>query len=673
MAPLDSAILLNLIFIIMKKSILASLAIASVAGSAMAWTPVSQAPASASLADGLTVAGSVGMRNLPKAPARENEQSDTYQVGPAVNPANPANCYSFNTGSASYLFMAVQIDPEIVAALEGDEITGLNITTGTNNSTGTTQGLSTVSAFILRDLKGPYAARKSVALAKEGRTVNSFDFDEPYTISGSEPLYIGYSFKIASSNGYYGAVDEVPIASGGALLGGATKATNMPTSWTDFSSEIGSFCITASVRGSHAPYDQAQIISSVIPETAVIGEPLKYTIQVYNRGQNEISSMDIATSLTGDLNYVNHFDLDKAVPVGGITKLEVEVPALEKPAIYNLVSKIAKVNDVDNVYPGQSAGTVMCFTEGYPRRVVIEEATGTWCGWCPAGAYLLENLREKYPEDVVRIAVHSGDRMEIAAYSGFINDYISGFPCAIIDRANEIWPTTSNVLNEVCSYVDQQIASPSYVNVEVSGEESEDGKSVKATANVKFAVDAEARHLLSFVVVEDQVGPYSQTNYFAAGQQGHSMPMGEWNDRPASYSMLFDDVARNLHSYPGISDAIPATVVGGETYTYSLDMSVQNVKNSEYRLIALLTNGNDGKIINAGQVTVKHNTGVSAVAADAAPVVKVVEGAIVVENAAEVAIYGIDGAKVSDRATTAVPAGIYVVVADGKATKVAVK
>ena len=56
----------------------------------------------------------------------------------------------------------------------------------------------------------------------------------------------------------------------------------------------------------------------------------------------------------------------------------------------------------------ETQGTVTA----YVQKVVGEELTGTWCGWCPRGAVALENMRNKYPDTFIGIAVHGGDVMQ---------------------------------------------------------------------------------------------------------------------------------------------------------------------------------------------------------------------------------------------------------------------
>lgn len=52
------------------------------------------------------------------------------------------------------------------------------------------------------------------------------------------------------------------------------------------------------------------------------------------------------------------------------------------------------------------------------KKVWVEEATGTWCGWCPRGEVYMNYLYAKYPEHFVGIAVHQKDPMECKDWIG---------------------------------------------------------------------------------------------------------------------------------------------------------------------------------------------------------------------------------------------------------------
>lgn len=47
----------------------------------------------------------------------------------------------------------------------------------------------------------------------------------------------------------------------------------------------------------------------------------------------------------------------------------------------------------------------------YPRKIVMEEETGTWCGWCVRGIETIERMHTKYPDNFIAIALHTSDRM----------------------------------------------------------------------------------------------------------------------------------------------------------------------------------------------------------------------------------------------------------------------
>ena len=41
------------------------------------------------------------------------------------------------------------------------------------------------------------------------------------------------------------------------------------------------------------------------------------------------------------------------------------------------------------------------------KRVLFEEATGTWCQWCPRGAVYMDSLHKVYPTTAMLVAVHN--------------------------------------------------------------------------------------------------------------------------------------------------------------------------------------------------------------------------------------------------------------------------
>ena len=67
-------------------------------------------------------------------------------------------------------------------------------------------------------------------------------------------------------------------------------------------------------------------------------------------------------------------------------------------------------------------------------KPVLEDFTGTWCGWCPGGTEIIKELGTSYP-NAIAIGVHIGDGMEIAdgaTVDDFFNSF--GYPSGAINR-----------------------------------------------------------------------------------------------------------------------------------------------------------------------------------------------------------------------------------------------
>ncbi len=69
------------------------------------------------------------------------------------------------------------------------------------------------------------------------------------------------------------------------------------------------------------------------------------------------------------------------------------------------------------------------------KRVLLEQHTGAWCGWCVDGSYIMDKLLEQYPDQVIGCKIHNGDSMVIAENAELEQGMsITFFPSGTIDR-----------------------------------------------------------------------------------------------------------------------------------------------------------------------------------------------------------------------------------------------
>lgn len=149
----------------------------------------------------------------------------------------------------------------------------------------------------------------------------------------------------------------------------------------------------------------------------------------------------------------------------------------------------------------------------YVKRVLIEEVTGTWCGFCPDGARRMEELIALYPGKVFGAAFHTNDEMEIDAKTS-VTDWLGGYtgvPCGAVNRLDTYdtilgdrgyWSSlTTLALNEpaICA-ID--------VNLEVKG------SSLSVMIVVGFSQSPTYDVALSVYVIENGITGYPQSNYY---------------------------------------------------------------------------------------------------------------------------------------------------------------
>jgi hypothetical protein len=81
------------------------------------------------------------------------------------------------------------------------------------------------------------------------------------------------------------------------------------------------------------------------------------------------------------------------------------------------------------------AGASVSQAQTNKRAVSFEEFTGSWCGYCPYGAWNLDSIQNRMGRRAVIVSFHEGDDMAIKAQDT-INPYVhvGGYPNTSVDR-----------------------------------------------------------------------------------------------------------------------------------------------------------------------------------------------------------------------------------------------
>ncbi len=324
-------------------------------------------------------------------------------------------------------------------------------------------------------------------------------------------------------------------------------------------------------------------------------------IDVRNNGSNTITSVDVdwndgtAHSQTISVNIapgatttINHPDM-----VNYAT-------AVEK----NINVTITQVNGGPDSDPTDNTASTLHNTVSQiaTNKVVFEEGTGTWCGWCPRGAVAMDYMYATYPNQFIGIAVHNGDPMTLAEYdngAGF-----TGFPSSNIDREllgasviQSAWETTFNARKDDII--------PAAISIATSGTGDNVVVDVTSTFYTPFA---NANYRLAVIIVEKGVtgttSSYDQVNFYAGGSNGvmggyESLP----NPVPAA-QMVYDHVGRALlGGYDGQANSVPTTITDGQVVTQQFTYTVPTTSTRwKMTAVAVLIDQTNGQIVSAEEV-----------------------------------------------------------------------
>lgn len=234
------------------------------------------------------------------------------------------------------------------------------------------------------------------------------------------------------------------------------------------------------------------------------------------------------------------------------------------------------------------------------KRILAEEATGTWCVWCTRGIIYMDSIHNAHGDKFSLVAVHNDDPMMVPAYDTYIGNYIGGYPSMVIDRDYEADPM---YLFDIYNADKDKFAFAS-INFSTS---TVTATSVQLPVTVTPAVDLSGDYRLAMVLTEDDVqgtgSGWAQGNAYS----GSATPMhnAEFNFNtlpnpvPASI-MKYDFVARSINPSPdGAPGSLPATMTAGSNYNYTFNAPLNSGWNvSKMRAVVMLIRNSDGVVLN---------------------------------------------------------------------------
>ncbi len=420
---------------------------------------------------------------------------------------------------------------------------------------------------------------------------NVITLDEPYEIKGDENISIGYkaSFKEAGGVGVYGVNNP----------DGDKVYYNSLDRWT---STGGAICVTAVVEGDNMPLNEMSIGKIGDVTASYDADTVEIAAVVKNMGANEVEAYSIGITVDEETVEMSY---DRHVAVNGCDTVLFEVPAVEKGK-HKVSVNILTVNGVEDIYDfnNSSSATVTVPDKAFARRIVCEEMTGTWCGFCPRGMVGLELMKEKHEGMFIAVSVHSDDPMAIdpespLSYGEFIAS-CTGAPSCNVDRR-----FSGDPYADIQRLYDMERNVENHVAIETEAFWNADGTiGVRSVYFTDIDIENPA-YRIAYTLTEDGITGYPQTNYYAGGKNGD---MYGWEDKgDPAVDVTYNDVARGIFGgYRGMPLAdSPIVAYTRYEHEYEIEVPASVRDKSKIHVIGQIIDSVSNSIQNAYYTEVK--------------------------------------------------------------------
>ena len=394
---------------------------------------------------------------------------------------------------------------------------------------------------------------------------------------------------------------------------------------------------------------------SANPElTTLVKTKQQYPFYITNNSAKPITQLTYSISVDG----VNGAEksLDLSSPIEPMETASIPyTTAFEDDGVHTVELNISKVNGNTNINKHSSAEySIIALEKSADRVSVVEEQTGTWCGWCPRGHVALDLLNKQLGDKVVTLAGHYANGESQVDPMNILGDNITsqaerfadyglvamtlssllgggGLPGAMFDRVVAADPyvgaNTTKGKNGTYEYGATDLVNllkeenPSEADFSMTASWADDKNTdikVDLTTTFNYNRFGSFPYGVAFVLSENGMtgkgANWKQLNYYSklAGVNGASdfnnPDMAAWFKAGSYVSTTYDNVvvqAWNPLGDAAIVDKSKTDIDKGEVIHFSTTLKVNSDLIQNYNnltLSALLVNLNSLAVVNAAKV-----------------------------------------------------------------------
>ena len=341
------------------------------------------------------------------------------------------------------------------------------------------------------------------------------------------------------------------------------------------------------------------------------GKTVDVPVTITNTGSKDITSIYYVLTSDDEADVQQQVKLSTPIKSGESGQITITFKASSEARKSVKTITISRLNMLANKSEQQTAtGSIITLEEKPVVTPLVEEFTGTWCGWCPVGFDGMERAHEEFGNRAVLIAIHNGDVMQAEEFQNLVKR-VNGFPSAIIDRKEgDFYPAASDLKKQINNEIKDRVAAGT---IEVNASWTSKAKTaIKITTKTKFVyADDNANYAIGYALTEDGMkgsgSDWAQNNNLSQNPSFKNIDF--WYNAPSRVTGVeFNHVgvaAWGLEE--GINGSVSRSFQKDEELFYSYTANISGKKliqnKNKLNVIALLINRTTGAIVNAAETT----------------------------------------------------------------------
>ena len=386
------------------------------------------------------------------------------------------------------------------------------------------------------------------------------------------------------------------------------------------------------------------------------------TFSMKNDGIEEVKDIAYVVSAGDIRTQEDVISLNEPYPqTGDDFNVTIPIKASNITGDKELTVTVTKVNGQENTSPRKSVKGLLRTISGEAlKRVVVEEFTGTWCGWCTRGTLALDLLNREYGDNIITIAIHNSDPMEASSYTSGVPSY----PSARVNRGEVIDPYYGYTDKPfgIKELVEEERSIIAPAGIELSAQWNKaDMSAIKVDTKTTFLVDEDATNYdIGFALLEDGMrgagSSWAQVNNYSGRMDSDDPNIQSITILPHMITdMEYNHVAVDAWSInQGIDGSVKDIQIDvPQSFSYICDIAANRLiqDKSKLSVIALLVDKRTGKICNAAKTAIAEYDPSG------------IEELKTADTNGPITVYTISGRKVNlpGKSLNLLPKGIYIV------------